>query len=694
MAIRMTGLQSGLDTEAIVEQLMEAQRTKQTKIKNKKTTLEWKKDIWSSLNTKLNTFHQSWAGKMRLQANYKTKKAVSSNENKLVATAKSTAANGAYSVQVQKIAKSQYVTGGKLVSQDGKKVTASTKLSDLKGDDFKEGSEITIKNGEKTVILIVDSTTTVGDFVTSCNQAGLSASLDANQQRVFIGASASGSDGAFTITASQSSDAVVSTRSDLRNALDYNNLSSSDKSKVNTAMLNYASYINSTDEAEQEKAEKALQTLKEIAEKNAKSAAQVTVKEQYIADYKAKFISEDEDGNVTYVGDAEADAEFKAIRQMSDEEFDNLSNAEKAALAKTLVEQQTSEKKVAAYMKTDEAKEKVNDIVAADADNRNSNIETLAQNYLAAEEADSTPATSDILSAVGLAQVDGTEVKEGDTAVGMAVIGAQDTVVVVNGATLTSSTTTLEVNGLSLELKDETAVGESINVTVSNDTSAVYDMVKDFIKEYNALLKEMNTMYYADSAKGYDPLTDEQKEEMSDDEIEKWEKKIKDSLLRRDDTLESVINIMKNAMMGSVEVDGKKYSLSSLGIMTSTDYTEKGLLHIYGDKDDTVYADKDNKLQEMIDSDPDFVMNILTGLTTNLYNNMSKKMQKTSLSSSLTFYNDQQMTSQIKDYEKQISKWETKLKEMEDRYYSQFTAMEKALASLQSQQSALSGLLG
>jgi len=69
-------------------------------------------------------------------------------------------------------------------------------------------------------------------------------------------------------------------------------------------------------------------------------------------------------------------------------------------------------------------------------------------------------------------------------------------------------------------------------------------MVKNFVTKYNEILDELNTKYNAKSSRGYDPLTDEQKEAMSDDEIEKWETKIKDSLLRRDSTLNSIISTM------------------------------------------------------------------------------------------------------------------------------------------------------
>ena len=61
--------------------------------------------------------------------------------------------------------------------------------------------------------------------------------------------------------------------------------------------------------------------------------------------------------------------------------------------------------------------------------------------------------------------------------------------------------------------------------------------LKIFLSQYNSLINEITSLYNADSAKGYEPLTDDEKDAMSDTEVEKWEQKIKDSLLRRDDNL-------------------------------------------------------------------------------------------------------------------------------------------------------------
>ena len=294
---------------------------------------------------------------------------------------------------------------------------------------------------------------------------------------------------------------------------------------------------------------------------------------------------------------------------------------------------------------------------------------------------------------------------------GMVLTKAKDTEVVYNGATLTSTTTSIDVAGVTLNLLGTTQTGEiqdpndpdkkipvygTVNVTVSNDTSAVYDTIKEFITEYNSILKTMNTYYDASSASSYEVLTDEQKEAMSDDEVDKWNTKIKDSLLRRDSTLSGLISTMKTNMMGTVTAsNGKTYSLANLGITTSSkNYNEGGLLHIKGDEDDDEFADSTNTLMQMLEEDPDTVKEVLSGLAKNLYDGLNKKMGTSTLSSALTFYNDKEMASQLSDYKKEISDWESKLSDMEERYYSQFSAMETALAKIQSQQNTLSSYLG
>lgn len=326
----------------------------------------------------------------------------------------------------------------------------------------------------------------------------------------------------------------------------------------------------------------------------------------------------------------------------------------------------------------------------------NTAVENSVDAYNNAEKKGFTTENS-ALAALGLENFDGTkDVSETSKGKGMVLTKADDTEVVYNGATLKSNNTSIEVAGVTLNLLGTTAAGESVNITVSNDTSAVYDTIKEFITEYNSILKTMNTYYDAASASSYEVLTDDQKKAMSDDEVDKWNTKIKDSLLRRDSTLNSLISTLKTDMMGTVTAsNGKTYSLANLGITTSSkNYSEGGLLHIKGDEDDDEFADSTNTLMQMLEEDPDTVKEVLSGLASNLYDSLNKKMGTTTLSSALTFYNDKEMASQLSDYKKEISDWESKLSDMEEKYYSQFSAMETALAKIQSQQNTLSSYLG
>ncbi|HWT73659.1 MAG TPA: flagellar filament capping protein FliD [Mobilitalea sp.] len=306
------------------------------------------------------------------------------------------------------------------------------------------------------------------------------------------------------------------------------------------------------------------------------------------------------------------------------------------------------------------------------------------------------------LAALGLNTIDtssGTPVASGSAA--MTLIAPTDANFEYNGAAMTSSSNTVSVNGLTITLKAvtdgsgtvTTADDEVINLNVTNDTQATYDNIKSFVKEYNSILSQLYTYYDADTAKGYEPLTDDQKSSMSDTEIEKWETKIKDSLLRRDDNLNGIINTMRNTMSGSIKVDGKSYSLASFGI-GSVNYTEKGNLHIDGDSDDSLVSGLTNDLKNALSSNPDTVAQVLSGLATNLYTSFTNSMKSSSLRSALTMYNDKELTKQITDYKSQIKDFESKLTDMENRYYKQFSAMETALAKMNSQSSSLSSMLG
>lgn len=275
-----------------------------------------------------------------------------------------------------------------------------------------------------------------------------------------------------------------------------------------------------------------------------------------------------------------------------------------------------------------------------------------------------------------------------------------DSIIKLNDIEYKSALNTYSINGLSITAQAETGDGDTnaITITTSTDVQGMYDKIKDFLTQYNSLINELNSLYNADAAKGYEPLTSEEKSAMSDSEVELWEEKIKASLLRRDDSLESVMYAMTTSMSKGYEVNGKTYYLSSFGIKTlgylSAAENEQNAFHIDGDTEDAASSGNTDKLMAALTSDPDSVVSFMQQLAGGLYDTIGDRMKATTLSSTYTVYNDKEMASEYSDYTSIIKKWEEKLTAQEDYWYKKFAAMETALSKLNSQTSSLTSMLG
>ena len=338
-------------------------------------------------------------------------------------------------------------------------------------------------------------------------------------------------------------------------------------------------------------------------------------------------------------------------------------------------------------------------------------------------KSDGSDASKNLLNTLAL-NTDASEVTEASKRATK--IDGSDAAIVLNGVVYTSSSNNFSINGLSISVNAVTDSvdlskaktngsldadkisdmlantllndSEAISITTSTDTQGIYDKIKDFITSYNNIINKMTKLYNADSAGNYEPLTDDEKSEMSDSEIEKWETKIKDSLLRRDSTLSTVMSAMTTAMSGGATVNGKTYFLSNFGISTlgymNAAENEQNAYHIDGDEDDENTSGNTDKLMTALNSDPDTVVDFMKQMATNLYNAIDKQMTSTTLRSKYSIYNDKEMTTQYKNYTTTIKEWETKISNKEDYYYKKFSSMESALSKLNSQTSSLSGLIG
>lgn len=584
MPIRITGMNSGLDTEALVSELVSAYRTKTDKYVKAQTKLTWKQEAWSTLSAKTYSFRTSLDA-MRFSSYYNLKTTSVSNGTKASITASNNAVNGTQSLNITSLAKSGYLTGGEISRANGGDAASSTMLAEL----GYTGSGKVSLNGKE---IELNGSMTISDVISKFQDAGVNASFDATNQRIFVSASTSGKDNDFTLSAMNADGA---------------------------------------------------EALKALG---------------------------------LYTKSAKADELYEKYAQYADQDLEELLKQYNAGTNKdSLLE---------SYAKQYDA--------ATDSGTKDAIVQEL-KSYVdyAKEIQEKKDAGEDLGYNSDAVRIDG-----------------QDATIYLNGARFVSNTNTFSINGLTINAQATTTTEEriqsgladddAITVTTSTDNQGIYDKIKDFLSEYNSLINAMTGAYNADSSKDYEPLTDDEKESMSESEIEKWEEKGKSGVLRRDTTLSTLMSTMTLAMSKSYTINGKSYALSSFGIKTlgimNAEKNEHNAYHIDGDEDDDAVKANTDKLMAAIIEDPEGVAEFFQKLSNDLYDNLGKQMTSTTLRSYGTFYNDKEMASEYSDYTKTISKWEDKIADLEESYYKKFAAMESALATLQSQSSQLAGLLG
>lgn len=703
MPLRMTGMMSGLDTESIIQELVAAKRTKVDKQKKAQTRLDWKQEKWKDLNDKLKKLQTKYINNMRYRDAYSKKVTKVSNSSAVSVITGADAVNGVQSLEIEKLAKTGYLTGAAIKGKDGKELTALSKLSDIDGMGLAAGATgtINIKTGNKSVDIEITGDTTISDVLTQIKSVGLNASFDAKWQRFNISSPESGKDNDFSITALDGNGANALSALGIQTDL------TKDPAALNE-YEEYAGYYVSGDRAAT------------LANMQGFINADITSRTNaYLDQYKSlvdarKAANDAIDGikdkyKGTTLGSADSyktalDAKNEEIKKqeediakITDPDAKRAAEEKLADLKKEASELEEKHADATALAAHEENVKKYDDQIADIetyinvTDNGDGTYSAVATSKLQGEVEDRYYAKAEYAAqakANGYADLKGNASK----------VAGEDAVIVLNGARYENSNNTFEINGLTFTALNETK-GETITVTTEQDTDGIYDMVKDFLKAYNEIVNEMDKLYNADSAKGYEPLTDEEKEAMSEKEVEKWEEKIKDSILRRDDNLSTVNSALQMIMSAGVEVNGKKMYLSDFGIDTLGYFNaadnEKHAYHIDGDPDDDSTANKEDKLKGMIANDPDTVISFFSGLSKNLYDKMFEMSKSVDGYRSFgNFYDDKKMKSDYDSYKSKIAELEVKLTEYENKWYAKFSKMETALAKMQSNASAVTSLLG
>lgn len=704
MPIRLSGMVSGMDTESLVSALVSSYNLKKDNLVKAQTKLSWKQEKWKTMNTSIYNFYSGKLSNTRFSANYSLKSSSVSNDKYAKVTASSSAVNGTQKLKVKQLASTGYLTGGEIEAADGSKFTGSTKLSDIIGTT--DGS-ISIKTSSGTKNIDITEDMNINQFVAKLKDTGVNASFDEANGRFFISSKVSGKDGDFSLTANNDNGlkalqklgiyavsvtdkaeydrlAALADGSDDYNA-ELESMYTKDTAKdvAKSYADKYNAAKNKLDIMEADDTWDHTYTLEDyIARIKEDTPKMLDAYDSYKSEKKDSEGNtvKDSDGNIVYEYDTEA-MEKDGVKDKYD------ADVRKKASNESMIKVYDDNTKVIEDTKdyvtigddgkavADEANEKVVKEVNDTNDSRRAQAKALLDSKIAMASTAVNGAASS-----GAVRIDG-----------------EDSEIELNGAKFTNNTNNYSINGLTIQALELTGTDE-ISITTDTDVDGIYDMIKGFLKEYNDLVKSVDVAYNASSAKGYEPLTSEEKDAMSDDEVEKWETKIKDSLLRKDSTLGGVLDTMKNDMALSFNVNGKLYSLSSFGISTlgyfNSPENETGVLHIDGNKDDTYTSANTDKLRAMIASDPDTVIDFFSQLSTKLYTDLGNKMATSSTSSAYTIYNDKQMNTQYSEYNTKISEAEDKVTTWEDYYYSKFSAMESALAKMNAQSSSLSGLFG
>ncbi|MED1173719.1 flagellar hook-associated protein 2 [Bacillus inaquosorum] len=267
--------------------------------------------------------------------------------------------------------------------------------------------------------------------------------------------------------------------------------------------------------------------------------------------------------------------------------------------------------------------------------------------------------------------------------------------VTINGFEMEKLTNNFTVNGVTYSIKNTTAATGPVTTSVSTDVDGIYNQIKEFVDKYNELVDSLNEKLQEEKYRDYTPLTSEQKEAMSDKEVELWEEKAKSGLLRNDTSISTGTNQMRSDFYSQVNADGKTYQLTEFGITTSSAYQLRGHLEI-----------NEEKLKAKIEEDPQSVAALFTsGTNSSDYSEkgIMKRIGDTLKSTvksieakagnSTMGTNDYSIGKNLNTISTDITKMQDRLNTIENRYYTKFSAMDSAIQKMNEQASYLSQLL-
>ena len=268
---------------------------------------------------------------------------------------------------------------------------------------------------------------------------------------------------------------------------------------------------------------------------------------------------------------------------------------------------------------------------------------------------------------------------------------------------MNSSTDSFSLDGLTIKVNESFAAGDPVTLSSKNNTDAVLAGIKDMIKDYNEIVDLVNKEYSTKPNRNYPPLTDEQKEDMSESEIKAWEEKANTGMLFGDSNLSSLSSDLRSVILNN---GAAMSAFEAIGITSSSSWTDNGKLIIDEDKLKAAISSDPASIQKLFAGETDAAGNKISSGAAERLKTVMNKYAKTEgspkglliekaghPSSPLSLINNSFYT-QMKDIDTFVLKLKVRLQAEQTRYQTQFTNLETVISNLNSQSGWLAQQFG
>ena len=270
----------------------------------------------------------------------------------------------------------------------------------------------------------------------------------------------------------------------------------------------------------------------------------------------------------------------------------------------------------------------------------------------------------------------------------------QDAEFEIDGIKTTRPSNDIDMNGIKFTINGT----GSVTLEAKNDVDNTVDKIKEFVEDYNKLIEEINNAVSTSRPKSgkygyYEPLTDEEKKAMSEDEIKKWEEKAKEGLLYKDEGLNKFLTGLRQNIYKSVDIGGKTISLYEIGIGTSKDYNDGGKLEINEDKLRKALEERGDEVKQLFTKSEDGIADSIKTQIDNAIGANGYLRKKAGIKGTTSAVNND-LTKELEEITKRLAAERERLYNKEMQYFDMFAKMEAAMNQQNNQMSAILGMTG